>query len=53
LYRLRQRQKNSASAYGGPAGSSLCGGTLRTTGDAGGAAGGKAQSTKAQTNTRE
>ena len=42
-----------AWASGGPAGRSLCGGTLRATGDAGGAAGGKVRNTEAQTNNRE
>jgi len=53
LYRWRLRHTTSAWAYGGPAKSSLFGGTLRATGDAGGAAGGKARSTEAQTNNRE
>jgi len=46
LYRWPLRRKTSAWAYGGLAGSSLCGGTPRATGDAGGAAGGKARSTE-------
>jgi hypothetical protein len=53
LYHWRLRHNISAWANGGSAKSSLFGGKLRATGDAGGAADGKVRSTEAQTTTRE